>query len=203
MLRGSGTMPLPMPTTCSQKQKVEHLEADHPVHDGNAMIGRAPLDGASDFVIHHSNESHRQLLPYNDGSHPQGSVAALHQAPNADGGANKYNNARTLNSIQSKSTHHGGSNTAGSNTESNNTAGSNESKVNQEKATTEKTTPQIQLPKSYKSRQPNPIDEIQGSSLFHTAGGPAVGRAPVAGALADQKEATAPQVLTGKGVFAQ
>ena len=38
-------------------------------------------------------------------------------------GGNKAN--RTLNSLQSKSTHHGGNNTAGSNTESNNTAASN------------------------------------------------------------------------------
>lgn len=34
-------------------------------------------------------------------------------------GGNKNNTGRTLNSINSKSTHHGGSNTAGSNTESN------------------------------------------------------------------------------------
>ena len=76
-------------------------------------------------------------------------------------------------------------------------------KAAKKKAAAEKTAPQIQLPKSYKSRQPNPIDEIQGSDLFHTSGGPALGRAPVAGALEDQKEATAPQVLTGKGMFAQ
>lgn len=57
---------------------------------------------------------------------PQSSSGNLRKSTNIVNGGNKYNNNRTLNSIQSKSTHHGGSNTAGSNTESNNTAGSNE-----------------------------------------------------------------------------
>ena len=73
----------------------------------------------------------------------------------------------------------------------------------QEKATAERIAPQIQLTKSYKSRQPNPIDEIQGSGLFHTSGGAAVGRAPVTCVLGDQKEVAAPQVQTGKGAYVQ
>lgn len=59
---------------------------------------------------------------------PQSTNSSLRKSTNlVISGGNKLNNNRTLNSIQSKSTHHGGSNTAGSNTESNNTtAGSND-----------------------------------------------------------------------------
>jgi hypothetical protein len=70
-------------------------------------------------------------------------------------GGNKYNNNRMLNSIQSKSTHHGGSNTAGSNTESNNTAGSNELKGQpaDQMSTEPNVTNQIKLPsESVKNR---------------------------------------------------